>query len=329
MSKITVLMPVYNGEKYLHEAIDSILNQTFTDFEFLIIDDGSTDNSLKIIDSYQDFRIKTIKSDINKGLVYSLNKGLEIAKGEYIARMDCDDISLPIRLEKQIQFLNINSNVGIVGTWVQIINSQTKTETMWQYPSQDFAIRWELLFRTPFAHPSVMFRKDLVLSINGYDGSMTNVEDYDLWWRLSKITLLANLSEVLLLYRQHNNSVTFNYRQNHIEKAAQINQAIIESTLNQKVNYTICHDLFSHNNQTFRKAKNISLLTLKIYRKTQQKNHYHEFESEYLKKETAKKIMRFIFPYALKMEGLKIFTFAFFLSPLAFYKLTYQKLFKK
>lgn len=329
MPQVTVLMPVYNGEKYLREAIDSILNQTFTDFEFLIIDDGSTDSSIKIISSYPDSRIKLIKNDNNQGLVYSLNKGLYLAQGEYIARMDCDDISLPKRLEKQLQFLNTNSNVGTIGTWVQVINAQKEPQTIWQYPSEDFAIKWSLCFNSPFAHPSVMFKKNLILSINGYDQNMTNAEDYDLWWRLSKITSFANLPEILLLYRQHNNSVTANYWQNHIEKVGKINQTIIENILNQKVNYIICHDLFSQNNQTFRKAKSISLLTLKIYHKTQQKNHYHEFESKYLKKETAKKIMKFIFPYILKMKGLRIFTFAFFLSPLAFYKLTYKKLFKK
>jgi glycosyltransferase involved in cell wall biosynthesis len=107
--KISILMPVYNGEKYLREAIDSILNQTFTDFEFLIVDDGSTDNSVEIINSYQNSRINLVKNDKNEGLVYTLNRGLSLAKGEYIARMDCDDISLPERLKKQIDFLDSNS----------------------------------------------------------------------------------------------------------------------------------------------------------------------------------------------------------------------------
>ncbi len=114
--RVTVLMSVYNGEKYLREAIDSILNQTFKDFEFLIIDDGSTDSSADIIRSYTDFRIRLIQNEKNIGLTRSLNKGLKLAKGEYIARMDVDDISLPIRFEKQVSFLDKYEDVKLVGS---------------------------------------------------------------------------------------------------------------------------------------------------------------------------------------------------------------------
>src|SRR5580698_9685158 len=106
--KVTVLMPVYNGEKYIKEALESILQQTFIDFEFLIINDGSTDNSVSIIKSFNDNRIRLIHNEKNSGLVYSLNKGIGLSNGEYIARMDCDDVSIPERLEKQVGFLNSN-----------------------------------------------------------------------------------------------------------------------------------------------------------------------------------------------------------------------------
>jgi glycosyltransferase involved in cell wall biosynthesis len=145
-SRITVLMPVYNGEKYLREAIDSIFNQTFTDFEFLIVDDGSTDNSVEIINSYQNSRINLVKNDKNEGLVYTLNRGLSLAKGEYIARMDCDDISLPERLKKQIDFLDSNSEIAVVGTWIKVINEKEEPQTTWQYPLKPLEIQWNLYF---------------------------------------------------------------------------------------------------------------------------------------------------------------------------------------
>ena len=124
--KITVLMPVYNGEKYLKESIESILKQTFRDFEFLIINDTSTDESEKIIRSFKDSRIKLIKNEKNIGLTKSLNKGLDLAKGEYMARMDADDISLPKRLEIQVAFMDKNPKIGVIGAWAKVIGESNK-----------------------------------------------------------------------------------------------------------------------------------------------------------------------------------------------------------
>ena len=128
--KATVLMPVYNAEKYVAEAIDSILNQTFNDFEFLIINDGSTDNSLDIIKSYDDPRITIINNETNLGLSHTLNKGIELARGEYIIRMDADDISLSIRLEKQIEFMDSNQHIGICGSWIQTFD-KSGNQSIW------------------------------------------------------------------------------------------------------------------------------------------------------------------------------------------------------
>ena len=123
---VTVLMPVYNGEKYLKEAIESILNQTFKDFEFLIINDGSTDNSVKIIQSFNDLRIRLIHNESNIGLIKTLNKGLKLSNGKYIARMDCDDVSLPKRLSVQINFMEKHPEIGVCGSWVKIIGLEQK-----------------------------------------------------------------------------------------------------------------------------------------------------------------------------------------------------------
>ena len=164
MPKVTVLMSVYNGEKHLREAIDSILNQTFGDFEFLIINDGSTDRTADILQSYQDSRIKIIHNEKNIGLTKSLNKGLKLAKGEYLARMDADDISYPNRLEVQYEYMEKNPNVGIVGSWNDVIDDIGNTIGFWKCNYSSEEIYYILNFRNCLTHCSVLFKKELVIN---------------------------------------------------------------------------------------------------------------------------------------------------------------------
>lgn len=208
--KITVLMPVYNGEKYLREAIDSILNQTFKDFEFLIINDGSTDNSVKIIGSYKNPRIRLIHNEKNLGLIFSLNRGLNLACGEYIARMDCDDISLPERLLVQVNFMEKNPQVSVCGSWTKIIGRDK--EFINKYPLTDEELRARLLFNTPLAHPTIIIRKEIIKNYGlKYDENYKHAEDYQLWARIIKYTKISNIPKVLLLYRMHQASVSADY----------------------------------------------------------------------------------------------------------------------
>ena len=203
---VTVLMPVYNGEQYLREAIESVLKQTYTDFEFLIINDGSTDESVEIIDSYHDPRIRLVHNKKNLKLIATLNKGLDLARGKYIARMDCDDVCLPERLSRQVSLLQENPDVGVCGTSVKTTGEPE--ERIFKYPTKDETIRCQLIFESPFAHPTVMFRRDLILKFGIYF-SQENIhaEDYDFWVRLSRYCKFANLEEALLLYRIHPESV--------------------------------------------------------------------------------------------------------------------------
>ena len=204
---ITVLMPVYNGEDYLKEAIESILNQTFKDFEFLIINDGSTDKTLEILQSYYDSRIKTINNEKNIGLTKSLNKGLHLSRGQYIARMDADDISLPKRLKEQKNFMDKNPEIGIVGAWIKTIGTQIGY--VQKYPSDPEEIRMSLLFRGQLAHPSVMLRKSLVKKYNlYYDSNFKYSQDDELWIRASRYFPITNIEKVLLLYRIHEKRVS-------------------------------------------------------------------------------------------------------------------------
>lgn len=180
--KITVLMSVYNGENYLKEAIDSILGQTFKDFEFLIIDDGSTDSSLNIIKSYTDTRIRLVPNEQNIGLTKSLNRGLGLALGEYIARMDVDDISLPKRLETQIKALEATL-ADICFCRSIFVNEINGKEHVWQEKDWLFT-RWRGLFENEYGlHSAVMFRRLSILRIGGYDKSFIQAQDYDLWDR--------------------------------------------------------------------------------------------------------------------------------------------------
>jgi glycosyltransferase involved in cell wall biosynthesis len=201
-------MAVYNAEKYLSEAVDSILSQTFGDFEFIIIDDGSTDQSWAILESFgrRDQRLLLHKQS-NAGLIDSLNRACSLARGTYVARMDADDISLPRRFERQVAFLEKNKDIGVVGTWIQDIGSQGEPGPIWPLPTTAGTIRWFLMFGNCLAHPSVMMRRDLIQRL-GYNSNAMHVEDYDLWIRACDSTGLANISEVLVKYRVLSHSVS-------------------------------------------------------------------------------------------------------------------------
>lgn len=212
MPKVTVLMAVYNGERYLHEAIESILNQTFQDFEFLIINDGSQDSTKEIIASYQDTRIKLIDNEQNLGLTKSLNKGWKLAKGEFIARQDADDISEPERLAKQVTFLETNPDVVLVGSWYRDIDERGDLLAERKLPCSTASIRWEILFYCPFVHSAVMFRTQTVSEqIGFYDESFSYAQDYDLWWRIARKLEVANINEYLLKLRINPLSMTATY----------------------------------------------------------------------------------------------------------------------
>ena len=199
---ISVVMLVYNGSLYLREAIESILAQTLTDFELLIINDGSTDDSLAIINSYADSRLRVICNEKNVGESASRNIGLENAQGEYIAILDCDDVSLPQRLEKQLQFMKAYPQIGVSGSWVSTIGEQGSQ--LWQYPTHPEKLRCELLFHNVLANSSVMMRRNILLNNGIRYQSLGYAPDYALWVKLVQHNiLLANIPEVLVYYRVH------------------------------------------------------------------------------------------------------------------------------
>ena len=215
---ITVLMPVYNCELYIREAVESILNQTFRDFEFLIIDDFSTDTTLQICKSFQDDRIVIIEKEKNSGYTNSLNYGLSIAKGKYIARMDGDDISLPERFAKQVAFMEANDNVVVCGTTFSVIG----TGSLIYVPETHDQIVTGMLQECKIAHPSVMLRNIVFVENNIiYDTHLEPAEDYALWVQLVGFGKLHNLQECLLQYRVHDAQVSSFRNEKQIESAKQ------------------------------------------------------------------------------------------------------------
>lgn len=240
--RISVIMSVYNSALFLREAVDSILNQTYKDFEFLIVDDKSTDESLAILESYKDERIVIICNNQNIGLTKNLNKLIKFSKGEFIARMDADDISLPNRFDKQIEFLEKHPEVVLCGTQIQQFGFRTeKSNNALSY----FEIKQELLLKNCIAHSTVIWRNNQFKKFDlYYDENFKSAQDYELWTRVSYRFQIQNLEETLLLYRVHNEQISTqnSEKQNEnafIIKISQLKRLGIELT-NKDINALQC-----------------------------------------------------------------------------------------
>ena len=206
---VSVIMPVFNTSSYVQAAIESILKQTYDDFEFIIIDDCSEDESVSIIQAYKDSRIKLIRNDQNLGISHTRNKGMRAAQGKYIAVFDSDDIAPANRLEKQVSFLEKNSEFGLIGGAVQPIGEDGKPiGQAWDYPASPEEVPVRLLFGNYFAQPAVMIRAKALANTEPYNPEFVTAGDYDLWVRLSRVTRVWNLPEVMLYYRMHGSGIT-------------------------------------------------------------------------------------------------------------------------
>jgi glycosyltransferase involved in cell wall biosynthesis len=199
---VTVLLAVFNDDRYLPMAIQSILQQSFDDFELLAIDDGSTDSSGEYLDALRDPRVRVIHNRRNIGLTASLNLGLDASRGGYIARMDADDVCEPDRLQRQVEFLDAHPSVGVLGTSRRLIDEAGAEVAIARAVEGDAAIRWKCLLGNPFAHPTVMLRRSVLAEhVLLYDESFRTAQDYELWTRLLAHTQGENLAEPLLRYR--------------------------------------------------------------------------------------------------------------------------------
>ena len=237
MPVVSVILPVYNGERFLREAIDSILSQTFRDFELIVIDDGSIDSSPSILAecTRHDKRVHVHMEPRNRGLVDSLNLGLRMAQGKYIARMDADDISLPDRLARQVDYLEINPEIGVLGTQMRIIDQLGATIGQYALPVSHNQIAWALMFESSFAHPTVMMQKRLLERAGGYNPLFYTTEDHELWTRLLWDTRFANLQETFLCYRSHHQSTSSTHADIQRANVLLARQILVSRVLEKKV----------------------------------------------------------------------------------------------
>jgi glycosyltransferase involved in cell wall biosynthesis len=202
---VSVVMPVYNGERFLAEAVESILGQTLTSFELIAIDDGSTDGSRRILERFRDPRVRVLENERNLGGARSANRAITEARSVYVARMDQDDVSLPHRLERQVEFLAHHPEIAVVGTWAEIVDEEGRVLGHRRFATRSGDVRRALLRFCALVHSSVMFRRAPVVAAGGYGtGALgRSCRDYELWLRLSETVRIANIPEVLVKYRVH------------------------------------------------------------------------------------------------------------------------------
>jgi len=195
---VSVVLAVYNGEAFLREAVQGILDQTYRDFELIIVSEhGTSAASLDIIESFDDPRIVHVHNTEKLGLVRSLNLALSLVKGRYIARMDGDDVCVKDRFERQVKFLDAHPGIAVAGSEIILIDERGNNMAMGGYTSSPSVVRWEMFFRSAIAHPSAMLRSEVIREAGGYDDRLLLAEDYDLWLRVLRISDLANLPEAL------------------------------------------------------------------------------------------------------------------------------------
>lgn len=222
---VSIILPVFNGEEFISTAIESVLHQMYTAWELLIIDDGSTDGTAERVRQHSDSRIIYIKNEQNTGIQKSLNSGLQNAKGEYVARIDVDDVWSDVhKLALQVDFLETHKQYVLIGTGAIVVNEKGAEQFRYVERSTDQEIRNRILFHNPFIHSSVLMRKDALVSVGGYseDKSVLHVEDYDLWFRLSGAGQYANLPKHCVLFMVRETSLSSMHKVDQFRKNIQL-----------------------------------------------------------------------------------------------------------
>jgi glycosyltransferase involved in cell wall biosynthesis len=223
---VSIVMPVYNCQKYLKEAIISVLSQTYKNIELVIVNDGSTDSSMDIILSFSDDRIRCLVNEFNSGIVFTRNRGLDAAKGEYVATLDSDDIAMPERIEKQVFFLSSNPDYGMCGTFFYTMNSEGKPRRKIKFPTNNRDIVTYLTLGNCFCNSTVMIRSQLAKELK-YREKFDIVEDYELWCRIAKRAKLKNLSFYGTKYRMHGGNISVAKKNDMFALVKKINSQIL------------------------------------------------------------------------------------------------------
>jgi glycosyltransferase involved in cell wall biosynthesis len=264
--RVSVVMPAHDCARYLRKSIESVLTQTFTDFEFLIVTDSlAAKEDISIIDSYSDPRIIHLWNETRPGFVASRNFGIRSARGEYVATMDADDISMPERLEKQVRCLDHNPDIGILGTAFETIDDHDRVISREMPPCDPEVTPWFLMFGCPIAHSSTMIRRRLIETLGGYT-ELAHGEDYDLWLRASQITNIANLPDILIKRRIHRGSLTERYYQvPRSEQAARVHANAISLISGVNVSTGIALAMSEYKVRTAERAPQAALMLRQLY----------------------------------------------------------------
>jgi glycosyltransferase involved in cell wall biosynthesis len=224
---VSIVLPVYNGEKYLTASLDSVIAQTYQNWELVIINDGSTDDTENLILDYQDKRIKYLPNDSNRGIIFSLNKGLQESSGVYIARLDADDIALPYRIAKQVEFLSENLDYAMCGSYFQTIDSNGRLLKNVAFPANNRDAQSYLLLHNCFCHSAIMMRSNIAKELK-YDEKFQVCEDYDLWYRISRTGKILNLPVFATMYRVHDNNMSTRKSEIMFAHVNKINKRILD-----------------------------------------------------------------------------------------------------
>ncbi len=304
---VSIIMPVYNGEKYLREAIDSILNQTYRNFEFIIVNDGSIDKSEEIIQSYTDSRIRYFKNEKNIGLDATLNNAFTIAKGEYVARMDCDDLSHHMRLEKQVEFMESHLDYDLVGSqYINIDSSRKPCEIVAQAQDSD-EIKYAIQSVNCFCHGSVMFRTSFLRKYSiFYNHEYSPYEDYELWTRIAQMTKVKNLPEVLYAYMINPQGMYLTQYKEMIEGPKRLQKPLQAEMELPQLNYSFIKKLLAG-------SKKYRIKTIKVGSRELPSNFMLAYQT-YLYK------LGLVFLKRKKPEGIILLVLSFYFSPVNWLK---------
>jgi len=323
--RVSVILTVYNGEAFLPQAIESIIEQEFDDFEFLIINDGSKDRSAQIIQAFTDPRIRYYENPRNIGRPCSLNRGLSLSRSPYIAPMDADDISLRQRLGKQVSFLDHHPEIGVISSSVQLIDGQGKPIGRRQYPLQPPLVRWSLCLFDPIAHPAAMMRRDVVEQVGGYREEMTTAEDYDLWRRLSSVTQLANLPSTLLSLRRHGANATAVRLAEHKRNRVQVSQLMICEYLDDIVTAETVHHIWDRTCETVEEVREAAALVRRILKRGLQTERISKPEQTYMIRYAANKLLGLAYRRTSNGRATDIIASACLLDPLVIARATAKR----
>ncbi len=327
---VSVIMPVYNSQDFLPEAIESILSQTFRDFEFIIMDDCSTDNSLAIALDYQkhDARIRIHHHEQNIGIVGARNTGLELAQGKYVAWMDSDDVSMPERIEKQFLFMESHPEVGVTGANAIMIDEKGNFLFDIQMPQSHILITWAFCFYDPIINPTVMANRELCIRAGGYrdlakDRSEYFPEDYDLWVRLSNQSRFHNFNEPLLKLRKHGKNITSTRLQSTLRNSSLICREYLQSISGQEISLTPVEMIWEI--ATFPNLRDLSRLIKMLY------NHFINLpetstqEKIFIREDASLRLMRMARKHIRDPYSLPALTQVLKINPMLF-KYLFKKL---